>query len=236
MTGGSSATPAKIGDGFATVAASGGASIGLKSDGSLWSWGKNGFANLGNGQIGGSSNIPQQIGLGYGFINAGPNLLAAVKTDGTLWIWGYSTWTGAKGNYYLKAPTKVEVGSASKTSFSAEVDTVGSTPLLTLSISAAPGLEHRESGVAGTMFVIAVAPNGSIFSFTPTGWQALDMGNPVGWANSLQTRTSTLLTNANLSSLRGLAFFVGYGLGATPSVALHELMASQRYKLAYTVQ
>jgi len=67
--------------------ASGGA-FGIKTDGTLWSWG-NGFM-LGNGVVS-SRSSPTQIGTGttWSSLSRGAyNQMGAIKTDGTLWVWG----------------------------------------------------------------------------------------------------------------------------------------------------
>ncbi|MEP5763993.1 MAG: Ig-like domain-containing protein [Halieaceae bacterium] len=70
------------------VDASGGYSLALKSDGTLWSWGKGG-SWLGRG---GTANqtYPQQINpdMDWAWASAGSAHAAAVKSDGSLWIWG----------------------------------------------------------------------------------------------------------------------------------------------------
>ena len=38
------------------------------------------------------------------------------------------------------------------------------------------------------------------------------------------------------TALAGTAFFVGYGLGVTPSEALGEMLTSKRYQLVYTIR
>ena len=64
----------------------------VKSDGTLWTWGYNGYGNLGDGTTvsktspittaGGGTNW-RQVACGY-------STSAAIKSDGTLWIWGYN--------------------------------------------------------------------------------------------------------------------------------------------------
>jgi hypothetical protein len=62
----------------------------IKTDGTLWTWGRNGYAQLGTNDTGmrctpvttfaGGTNW-KQVACGYSHI-------AAIKTDGTLWTWG----------------------------------------------------------------------------------------------------------------------------------------------------
>lgn len=68
-----------------------------KSDGTIWTWGRNDKGQLGQGSPIDTSNVPspvQVLGGGTdwdtdaGKISAGPSTAYAIKTDGTLWVWG----------------------------------------------------------------------------------------------------------------------------------------------------
>lgn len=65
-------------------------SLGIRSNGTLWSWGENISSQLGNGSAISSSSPVSVIG---GFTNwcqasAGFNHSLAVRTDGSIWTWG----------------------------------------------------------------------------------------------------------------------------------------------------
>ncbi|AZA77199.1 T9SS C-terminal target domain-containing protein [Chryseobacterium sp. G0186] len=64
-------------------------SIGLKTDGTLWAWGRNDTGQLGDGTTN-SKDTPVQIGTSNNWskIIAGDSFSAGLKTDGTLWAWG----------------------------------------------------------------------------------------------------------------------------------------------------
>jgi alpha-tubulin suppressor-like RCC1 family protein len=86
--------------------------IAVKTDGTLWAWGRNNFGQLGTGNSA-DSNFPVQIGnenvweeIACGFEHA-----AAIKSDGTLWAWG-------RNNYG-------QLGNASSTGSSIPVEVVG---------------------------------------------------------------------------------------------------------------
>ena len=74
----------------------------VKTDGTLWTWGRNE-----RGQCGDNTDInrssPVQLGAltTWGQISVGSLQRHAIKTDGTLWGWGYSTGSGF--NPYLSA-------------------------------------------------------------------------------------------------------------------------------------
>jgi len=63
--------------------------IGLKTDGTLWSWGNNGNGQLGIGTTT-SQTVPVQVGTDADWVTmaAGSNYVMAIKTNGTLWAWG----------------------------------------------------------------------------------------------------------------------------------------------------
>jgi alpha-tubulin suppressor-like RCC1 family protein len=64
-------------------------SLGIKTDGTLWAWGNNGYGQLGDG-----TNItrftPTQIGTSNDWqeVSAGQYYSVALKINGTLWTWG----------------------------------------------------------------------------------------------------------------------------------------------------
>ena len=79
----------------------------LKSDGSLWMWGKNTDGQLGDGSII-NINIPQRLGTDADWtdIAAGTYHSLAIKSDGSLWAWGdkyYAQLGDGKSIFY--APT-----------------------------------------------------------------------------------------------------------------------------------
>jgi alpha-tubulin suppressor-like RCC1 family protein len=75
-----------------SVSAGNNFSLGVKADGSLWSWGLNTSGQLGQGNnTSGTVNFsPVRIGNSndWSFAHAGRNSGLAVKADGTLWMWG----------------------------------------------------------------------------------------------------------------------------------------------------
>jgi hypothetical protein len=83
--------PTLIGSDHNWYAVSGGRyhTAALKTDGSLWAWGDNGYGQLGDGTTG-DKNIPTRIGLDHNWsqIAAGDYHTVALKTDGSLWAWG----------------------------------------------------------------------------------------------------------------------------------------------------
>ena len=80
-------------------------SLALKSDGTVWAWGWNGFGQLGDGTDSDFSNTPVQVlgkgGKGYltdmTAISASTWHSLALKDDGTVWVWG-ANWYGQLGD------------------------------------------------------------------------------------------------------------------------------------------
>jgi alpha-tubulin suppressor-like RCC1 family protein len=90
--GGSFTTPAAASACWQTVSAGYTHSVGIKTDGTLWAWGDNGYGQLGNGTTT-NSTTPTQIGSANNWesISASGGFTIAIKTNGTLWAWGNNT-------------------------------------------------------------------------------------------------------------------------------------------------
>jgi len=71
----------------------------LKTDGTLWSWGRGTNGNLGDNTIVSKSSPVQTVsgGTNWKLVSGGYMYTAAIKTDGTLWTWGINT-DGRLGN------------------------------------------------------------------------------------------------------------------------------------------
>ena len=70
--------------------------LAIKTDGTLWSWGANGYGQLGvNSTI--DSNIPEQVdsATDWQWIEDNVRMSFAGKTDGSLWGWGTSSASGS---------------------------------------------------------------------------------------------------------------------------------------------
>ena len=66
-------------------------SLGIKSDGTLWTWGYNGIGNLGHNNRS-DLGLPLKLGTATNWSklasNGPSNTSAAITTDGELWMWG----------------------------------------------------------------------------------------------------------------------------------------------------
>jgi len=84
--------------------------LGLKTNGELWSWGHNNNGRLGLGTTGGIQYTPQQIpGTTWASIGATNEASSALKADGSLWTWGYNAYgkLGIGTTTDVNIPTKV---------------------------------------------------------------------------------------------------------------------------------
>jgi len=74
--------------------ASGGYSttVAIKTDGTLWLWGRNSNGQLGTNSIVFRSSPVQTVsgGTNWKVADAGICTISAIKTDGTLWLWGFN--------------------------------------------------------------------------------------------------------------------------------------------------
>jgi hypothetical protein len=77
--------PVQIGSGFTKLASGYMHSLGLKTDGSLWSWGT---GYLGDGKQFSVAKTPSRIGNGYVDISAAERLSLASRMDGRILAWG----------------------------------------------------------------------------------------------------------------------------------------------------
>ena len=72
----------------------------IKTDGTLWTWGRNTYGQLGHNNTT-QRNTPTKLGTATNWrqVSCGGHHIAAIKTDGTLWIWGKNSY-GQLGNRF----------------------------------------------------------------------------------------------------------------------------------------
>jgi alpha-tubulin suppressor-like RCC1 family protein len=95
-------SPVSVVGGFTNwcrVSAGDGFGIALRTDGTIWAWGKGSYGNLGNN---GTTERSSPVSVVGGFtdwcqISAGSNFSLAVRTNGTAWSWGRNA-LGQLGN------------------------------------------------------------------------------------------------------------------------------------------
>jgi len=90
-TGGFLPVPVQVqaGTTWATVAAGGVHTVGIRTDGSLWAWGNNGQGRLGDGTTT-LRNAPVRIGTANDWVSvdASATHSVGIREGGTLWAWG----------------------------------------------------------------------------------------------------------------------------------------------------
>jgi alpha-tubulin suppressor-like RCC1 family protein len=79
------------GTNWSSVACGGNHTAAIKTDGTLWLWGQNSYAQLGDDTNVSKSSPVQTIagGTNWSSVSCGREHTAAIKTDGTLWLWGW---------------------------------------------------------------------------------------------------------------------------------------------------
>jgi hypothetical protein len=94
------------------------ASIGLRSDGTVWCWGLNSGTQAGQLGVGGTTDVlvPTQVGTDTNWVDiaAAPSrgtVFYGLKSNGTLWLWGDAASGGGlgTGNTLYTIPTQVGV-------------------------------------------------------------------------------------------------------------------------------
>ena len=72
------------------MSAGSGHMVAIKTDGTLWTWGRNNFGQLGNNTVTHGSSPVQTVagGTNWKGVGGGQQISSAIKTDGTLWLWG----------------------------------------------------------------------------------------------------------------------------------------------------
>ena len=87
-------------------------SLGLKDDGTLWSWGFNGNGQLGILTENTEEPFPVQVGNddNWRTISAGGHHVLAIKNDGTLWGWGFNGFGQVTGEDEREFYTPQQIG------------------------------------------------------------------------------------------------------------------------------
>ena len=89
----------------------GGAVVALKTDSTIWTWGRDQFGVLGQNTLNINKSSPTQVGAGTDWykIASGGYHMGAIKTDGTLWLWGSNDQgqLGQNNVVYVSSPVQV---------------------------------------------------------------------------------------------------------------------------------
>ncbi len=119
----------KIGD----ISASPYHALAVKSDGTVWAWGRNSNGQIGNGSNTDALSPVQVSGIGKAVkVAAGAFHSLALKSDGTVWAWGYNGYG--------------ELGDNTTTSSNAPVQVVGLTNVVAISAGEVHSLALKADG------------------------------------------------------------------------------------------
>jgi alpha-tubulin suppressor-like RCC1 family protein len=210
------ATPGQVVglDGVVSIAASGGHSLAVKSDGTLWGWGSN-FLGMLDGGTPGTHRTPVRL---HGFeqvvsVSTGSHSLV-LKSDGTVWAWGENM-KGELGDGTTDAQkTPVQVvglggvaavatrkGSSLALKSDGTVWVWGNDSLRPTPVS---GLEDVVAIATGTHHTLALKPDGTLW-----GWGSHSM-----LATGMKTYHPTPVPTSQLGEVKAMA------VGAVHSAAL----------------
>ena len=88
-----------------------GAVVALKTDSTIWTWGRDQFGMLGQNTLNINKSSPTQVGAGTDWykIASGSYHMGAIKTNGTLWLWGSNDQgqLGQNNKVYVSSPVQV---------------------------------------------------------------------------------------------------------------------------------
>jgi hypothetical protein len=206
-------------------------SLVTKTDGTLWSWGRNADGQLGLGDANNRSS-PVQVGAltTWAQISGAFNFIAAIKTDGTLWSWGRNN-NGELGlNDTVNRSSPVQVGAlttwakvAGGTNFCLAIKTDGTLwswgigsggPLglndtVTRSSPVQVGLLTNWRNVSAGNFSAAVKTDGTLWTWGPNSGVT---GSPLGHNDSVNrsspVQVGALTTWSQVATARNQCFAI----------------------------
>ena len=102
-------SPVQIPGSWSSMSYAGGIGLGLKTDGTLWSWGAQQNGSLGQNNATVKLSSPTQIGTETTWKRAVAGYYGgyATKTDGTLWSWGSSYGSGQNNEVAYSSPIQI---------------------------------------------------------------------------------------------------------------------------------
>ena len=130
-----------------------------------------------------------QIGTGYAQAAKGNGHFLGLKQDGSLWGWGRNE-VGQlgvpPGPVSLPLTQVVFPAAPSPQPVNGQITAQGPSFNLLLTATLTPDPAHTQ----GTLFFIAILPDGRVFTNTRTGWAPLDAVKREGYGTGLQATTA----------------------------------------------
>jgi alpha-tubulin suppressor-like RCC1 family protein len=145
------------------IAASSSTSGAIKTDGTLWMWGNNGYGQVGDNTSATTYSSPVQTisgGTNWKQIVCGQNHTAAIKTDGTLWTWGQNT--------------SGQLGTNNITNYSSPIQTVS-------------GGNNWRQVSAGQNHLVAIKTDGTLWAWGLNNSGQLGINNVASRSSPVQT-------------------------------------------------
>lgn len=217
------------GTAWKTVSAGGYHVVGLKTDGTLWSWGRNYYGQIGTGTTSAIVSSPVQTvagGTNWKQVYPGTQTTHAIKTDGTLWNWGNNSngqlGTGSAGSFFASPVQTVAGGSTWKyvaggvlsahaiktdgTLWSWGYNALGQLGDNTATQNPSPiqtvaGGTNWKTLAAGYYYVAAIKTDGTLWMWGKNNWG--QMGNNTASATGTSSPVQTVAGGTNWKSVAG---------------------------------
>ena len=154
-------------------------SLGVRTDGKLFSWGSASYGELGKGNTT-SYSSPVQVGAltTWSKVAAGDKSSFGIKTDGTLWAWGSNQWNGQLG-----------LGDATNRSSPVQVG----------------ALTDWSKIASGNGTSLGIRTNGTLWAWGGGGNGANGRGNTTTYSSPVQIGSLTTWANVSSGMSTGLA-------------------------------
>lgn len=219
-SGGYLASPNQVGTltNWTYVATSNTSVLALKTDGTLWAWGSNGYGQLGLAN-GTSYSSPKQVGAytNWQKIYSNDRQAGAIKTDGTLWTWGRNAYgIGGLGTSAQYTPTNspTQVGTLTNwnqlaigglhmqatrtdgTLWAWGKNTNGQLGLGNTTNYSSPkqvgSLTNWSHAASGGYFTAAIKTNNTLWSWGRNSYSELGLSNATGYSSPKQIGSLTI--------------------------------------------